>query len=175
MNIRDARTSDAAAIAEIYNDAVLTSTASFEVEPKTPEDRGQWIVARSPVHPVLVAEIDGVVAGWGALSPYSDRHAYAATAEVSVYIAAPYRSRGVGRALMCALMERGRLAELHVLLARICTENVASSTMVRSLGFTEAGTMREVGRKFGRWLDVTTWEYLLDEPRIEASDSGDTL
>ena len=175
MDIRDARTSDAAAIADIYNDTVLTTTASFDVEPKTPEDRARWLVARSPVHPVLVAEIDGAVAGWGALSPYSERPAYAATAELSVYVAAGHRSQGIGRELTRALIERGRLAALHVLLARICTENEASISMVRRLGFTEAGTMHEVGWKFDRWLDVVTWEYNLDDPCIESHGSGDTL
>lgn len=165
MDMRDATAADATVIAEIYNDAVLTTTASFDVEPKSPEDRARWLAARSPVHPVLIAEIEGTVAGWGALSPYSERPAYAATAELSVYVAAPYRGQGVGRALTRALVERGRLAALHVLLARICTENEASITMVRSLGFTDAGTMHEVGRKFGRWLDVATWEYDLDAPR----------
>ena len=165
MDIRDATAADAAVIAKIYNDAVLTTTASFDVEPKSSEDRVRWLAARSPVHPVLIAEIDGTVAGWGALSPYSERPAYAATAELSVYVAAPHRGQGVGRALTRALVERGRLAALHVLLARICTENEASITMVRSLGFTDAGTMHEVGRKFGRWLDVATWEYDLDTPR----------
>ncbi|MDY0340960.1 MAG: N-acetyltransferase family protein [Coriobacteriia bacterium] len=175
MNIRDARTSDAATIADIYNDAVLTSTASFDVEPKPAEDRERWLVARSPIHPVLIAEIDGTVAGWGALSPYSDRRAYAATAELSTYIAAPYRSRGVGRALTLALIERARLAALHMLLARICTENEASIALVRTLGFIEVGTMHEVGWKFDRWLDIVTWEYDLDDPRVEGRDSGDTL
>ncbi|MHB1136160.1 MAG: GNAT family N-acetyltransferase [Coriobacteriia bacterium] len=165
MDIRDATAADAVAIAEIYNDAVLTTTASFDTEPKTPEDRMQWLAARSTVHPVLIAEIDGTVAGWGALSPYSERPAYAATVELSVYVSASYRGQGVGRALTCALIDRGRLAALHVVLARICTENGASIAMVRSLGFTDAGTMHEVGRKFGRWLDVATWEYDLDAPR----------
>ena len=161
MEIRDATTGDAAAIAEIYNDAVLTTTASFDMEPKPVDDRARWIAARSPVHPVLVAEIDGVIAGWGALSPYSERPAYAATVEVSAYIAPAYRGQRLGSALTAALIERGRLAELHVLLARICTENEASIAMVRALGFSEAGTMHEVGRKFDRWLDVVTWEYNL--------------
>ncbi|MBN2247284.1 MAG: N-acetyltransferase [Coriobacteriia bacterium] len=175
MEIRDATAADAAGIAEIYNDAVLTTTASFDIEPKSPEDRMKWLLARSPAHPVLIAEIDGAIAGWGALSPYSERPAYAATAELSVYVAAPHRSQGVGRALTCALVERGRRAALHVLLARICTENEASIAMVRSLGFTDAGTMHQVGWKFERWLDVATWEYDLDTPRVDTSCSGDTL
>lgn len=183
MDIRDASTADAAAIAAIYSDAVLTTTASFDTEPKTAEDRAEWIASHSPAHPVIVAEIDGTVVGWGSLSSYSPRPAYAATAELSVYVAGSARGRGVGRALTRALIERGRHAALHVLLARICTENEASIAMVRALGFTEAGTMHEVGRKFGRWLDVVTWEYDLDArreqdldaPRVESGDSGDTL
>ncbi len=175
MDIRDVTSADAAAIAEIYNHAVLTTTASFDLEPKTVDDRRLWLEARSPVHPVIVAEIDGTIAGWGALSPYSERPAYAATAELSIYVHSAYRGLGVGRTLTRALIERGRLAALHVLLARICTENEASIAMVRSLGFTEAGTMHAVGRKFGRWLDVVTWEYDLDAPRVDAAASGDTL
>lgn len=163
MDIRDATAGDAAAIAEIYNDAVRTTTASFDTEPKSAEDRARWLVSRSPVHPVLVAESDGVIAGWGALSAYSDRPAYSATAEVSVYVAATHRGQRLGSTLTSALIERARLARLHVLLARICTENEASIAMVRALGFAEAGTMHEVGWKFGRWLDVVTWEYNLDE------------
>lgn len=162
MHIRDASAADAAAIAEIYNNAVLTTTASFDTEPKSPADRARWIAGRSPLHPVLVAEEDDAVIGWGALSPYSERPAYAATAEVSVYIAESYRGQGGGRALTSALIDRARRAELHVLLARICTENAASVAMVRSLGFAEAGTMHQVGRKFDRWLDVVTWEYCIE-------------
>lgn len=174
MRIRDACAADAAAIAEIYNHAVLTTTASFDVEPKSVEDRARWLAGRSPLHPVIVAEVDGAVVGWGALSPYSERPAYAATVEVSVYIAESHRSRGGGRTLTRALVDRARLAELHVLLARICTENTASIAMVRSLGFTEAGTMHEVGRKFGRWLDVVTWEYRIEDDRVAGGGSGDT-
>lgn len=163
MRIREAAIQDAPRIADIYNDAVLNSTASFDLEPKSVEEREQWLEARSASHPVLVAEHDGEIIGWGALSPYSDRAAYAATAEVSVYIDRAFRRRGVGQALTEALIERARSAELHVLLARICSENSASIEMVRKLGFSDAGTMHEVGRKFGRWLDVVTWEYVIRE------------
>lgn len=174
MHIRDARAADAAAITEIYNHAVLTTTASFDVEPRSVEDRARWLTGRSPLHPVIVAEVEGAVVGWGALSPYSERPAYAATVEVSVYIAESYRGKGGGRALTRALVDRARVAELHVLLARICTENAASIAMVRSLGFTDAGTMHEVGRKFGRWLDVVTWECRVNDGRVASGGSGDT-
>ena len=165
MQVREAVRSDAGAIADIYNHAVLTTTASFDVEPVTAEDRQRWLAGRAPQHIVLVAEEDGAVVGWGALSPYSERRAYAATAEVSVYVGEGHRGRGIGRTLTSALIEHARLAQLHTLLARICTENAGSIAMVAAQGFTDAGTMREVGWKFGRWLDVVTYEYH-PQPRV---------
>ncbi|MCK8115495.1 GNAT family N-acetyltransferase [Anaerosoma tenue] len=164
MLIRDATIADAGAIASIYSRAVLTTTASFDVEPVSAEDRERWLKARSPVHPVLVCEADGVVAGWGALSPYSERRAYAATVELSVYVDEAFRKRGIGRSITAALIERAESAQIHVLLARICTENTPSIEMVRALDFAYVGTMHEVGRKFDRWLDVATWEYIVCTP-----------
>jgi phosphinothricin acetyltransferase len=108
---------------------------------------------------VIVAIEEGELVGWGALSPYSDRSAYASTAELSVYVDERWRQRGLGRALSVALLEAAAAEGLHSVLARICTENSGSIGMVRSLGFSDAGTMHEVGYKFGRWLDVATWEY----------------
>ena len=164
MHLRPATADDAPAIARIYNKAVIGSTASFDLEPKSVADRVRWLESRAPRHPVLVAEADGRVVGWGALSPYSERPAYNATAEVSVYIDEEWRGRGIGRTLTRALLDEAGRVGLHSLLARICTENTGSVRMVRSLGFTEAGTMHEVGRKFDRWLDVVTWEYLVPAP-----------
>jgi phosphinothricin acetyltransferase len=159
MQIRPARTDDAAAIAEIYNQAVTGTTASFDTVPKTAADRRAWLEGRAKRHPVIVAEEDGEVIGWGALSRYSERPAYDATVEVSVYVDSRWHRKGTGRALTSALLDIAPHVGLHVVLARICTENTGSIAMVRSLGFTDAGTMHEVGLKFGRWLDVATWEY----------------
>ncbi len=167
MLIRPATPEDIPAITAIYNSAVLNSTASFDVEPKSIEDRHRWLAQRLPQHPVLVAEEDAAILGWGALSPYSERVAYARTAEVSVYVEEGYQMRGVGRAVSVALLQAAARAGLHAVLARICTENAASLAMMRSLGFTETGTLREVGCKFGRWLDVVTWEFIVgDEPCV---------
>ena len=159
MRIRPATAEDVAAITAIYNQAIASSTASFDVEPKSIEDRTRWLENRLPRHAVLVAEENGAVIAWGALSPYSERPAYAATAEISVYVHSDHTRRGLGRTLTTALLETGARESLHSILARICTENAGSIAMVRSLGFTDAGTMHEVGHKFGRWLDVVTWEY----------------
>lgn len=167
MPIRPATTADVPAITAIYNHAVLNSTASFDMEPKSIQDRRLWLEARLPQHPVLVADEDRVVVGWGALSPYSERPAYARTAEISVYVDETHQLRGLGRSLTVALLQTAAHVGLHSILARICTENGGSIAMVRSLGFTEAGTMREVGCKFGRWLDVATWEFIVtDDPCV---------
>jgi phosphinothricin acetyltransferase len=163
MLIRPATLADVPAITEIYNHAVLYTTASFDTEPKTLDDRQRWLSERLPKHPVLVAEADGVVVAWGALSRYSERPAYDGTVEVSVYVHEQHQQRGYGRAMTTALLEAAKDVGLHVILARICAENVGSIAMVRSLGFTESGTMHEVGRKFDRWLDVVTWEYRLGQ------------
>jgi len=111
---------------------------------------------------VLVAERDGAVAGWGSLGPWSSRGAYARTAEVSVYVDAAHRRRGVGRMLVAALVERGRAAGLGVLLARIAEANHASVALFESFGFGHIGTQRRCGEKFGRVLDVELMDLHLD-------------
>lgn len=161
MRIRPATTEDVPAVTDIYNQAVLGTTASFDVVPQCQEDRLRWFAGRKPRHPVLAAEEDGRVIGWGSLSPYSDRAAYDATAEISIYIDQDHQRRGLGAALGDRLLEEARTQELHVLLARVCTENVASMNLFRRMGFTEAGCMHEAGRKFGRWLDVAILEMRL--------------
>ena len=160
--IRRAVRADAAAMAAIYNQAVLRSTATFDTEPETPEGRERWLDEHTaPQHPVLVAERDGRVVGWASLSRYSARCAYEATVEASAYIDEGETGRGLGTALSEALLEAGRAGGVHVVLARICTENAASLAMSRKLGFFEVGVLREVGVKFGRSLDVMMLEKFL--------------
>lgn len=160
--IRPAVRGDAAAMAAIYNQAVLRSTATFDTEPETVEARERWLGEHTaPQHPVLVAERDGRVVGWASLSRYSARCAYVATVEASAYIDEAETGRGLGTALSAALLEAGRAGGVHAVLARICTENTASLAMSRKLGFFEVGVLREVGAKFGRTLDVMMLEKLL--------------
>lgn len=163
MRIRPATLADAPAITSVYNEAVTGSTASFDTELQTAEVRARWLTGRPGRHAVLVAEEDGALVGWGALSPYSDRCAYWTTAELSLYITGSCHRKGIGRALASELLETARREGLHMVLARICTENTASVALMTSLGFTDAGTMHEVGFKFGRWLDVATLEYRVPE------------
>lgn len=160
--VRPAVRRDAPAMAEIYNQAVARSTATFDTEPETVEDRERWLLDHAaPQHPVLVALHDGRVIGWASLSRYSSRPAYVATVEASAYVDENVTGRGVGRALGAALLEAGRAGGVHAVLARICTENTASLAMSRKMGFLGVGVMREVGVKFGRTLDVMMLEKLL--------------
>jgi phosphinothricin acetyltransferase len=162
ISIRPAALADAAAMAAIYNQAVVGSTATFDTEPEAVEQREAWLRDHTaPQHPVLVAERDGRVVGWASLSRYSDRCAYIATVEASTYIDENETGRGLGTALSEAVMEAGRRGGVHAVISRICTENTASLAMVRKLGFEEIGVMREVGRKFDRLLDVMFLERIL--------------
>ena len=166
--IRPAVPADAAAMARIYNQAVECSTATFDTEPETAQDREAWLSEHTaPQHPVLVAEVDGGVVGWASLSSYSSRCAYIATAEASAYVDEAHTGRGIGRRLSEVLLDAGRAGGVHAVIARICTENAASLAMSRRLGFFEVGVMREVGVKFGRRLDVMVLEKLLGDGEAE--------
>ena len=162
VRIRRATRDDAAAIAAIYNQAVASSTATFDTLPESAEDRVVWLAEHTaPQHPVLVAERDGRVIGWASLSRYSTRCAYDATVEASAYVDENETGRGLGTALTEAVFDAGRAGGVHAVVSRICTENAASLAMARKLGFFEVGVMREVGMKFGRPLDVMWLEKLL--------------
>lgn len=161
LAIRAATKDDAAAIARIYNQAVAGTTATFDTELKTEEDRRAWLANRALQHPVIVAEDDSGVVGWGAFLPWSDRCAYQSTVEMSVYVDEARHRHGVGAALSKELLRLAPERGVRTILARICSENVASLAMSKTLGFREIGTMHEVGNKFGRWLDVVMLELLV--------------
>jgi phosphinothricin acetyltransferase len=160
VQIRHARTDDAAAIAEIYNHSVTTSTDVFDLVPRTVAEQEEWLSARSGVHAVLVAD-DGGVAGFASLSPYKSRPAYRTTVECSVYVRHDRQRLGIGRLLLGRLLDLAVDHGFHAVIARIASENEASIALHAALGFETIGVEREVGRKFNRWLDVTCMERLL--------------
>ena len=164
ITIRDARPSDIPAIVDIYNESVVSSTATFDTAPKTIQDYTVWFTAHDRRHPVIIAELDGAVAGWAALSAYSDRAAYDGTAEVSLYVRRSRWNRGIGRRLFSAIVDRGRTVGLHTVISRIAEGNDVSVALHTSLGFTNVGVMREVGNKFGRMLDVMIMQRIYDDP-----------
>lgn len=146
----------------IYNPVVETSTATFDLTPRTLAEQEQWLVDRSGARAVLVAVDDGGdVVGFASLSPYRDRAAYATTVEDSVYVADGHQGRGVGRLLLDALVDTARAHGFHAMIARIVSDHEASIALHTACGFEVVGREREVGRKFGRWLDVTLMQRLL--------------
>jgi L-amino acid N-acyltransferase len=163
MVVRPATHADLPAILEIYNDAVLNTTASYDYEPSTLEQRTEWFEEKQAKgYAVFVAEDDaGRVVGWSALGPFRGRYGYRFTVENSVYVAADQRRKGIGRVLMERLIEVAREQGYHAIIAGIDTEGEASIRLHTALGFEEVGRMKEVGYKFDRWLDVVFMELLL--------------
>lgn len=160
--VRAATAVDAGGILEIYNRAVTETTDTFDLVPRTMDQQLAWIADHAGAHPAVVAvEPDGTVLGFGSLSPYRPRPAYATTVEDSVYVAVSARGRGIGRGLLAELVKLGRDHGFHSIVARVVGHNEVSIGLHRACGFAEVGVEREVGRKFNRWLDVVVMQLLL--------------
>jgi L-amino acid N-acyltransferase YncA len=165
FTIRLATEDDLEAIRAIYNYFVQHSTCTYQIELETAEERLAWFRDRNmKLHPVTVAEADGIVVAWAALSPWKSRCGYAWAAEASVYVHHEHHRRGLGKALLLDLVERAKAAGLHTVIGGASSDQHASLALQVALGFTPIGTFREVGRKFNQWLDVTYTQLLLAEP-----------
>lgn len=162
VSLRAAQESDAQAIAEIYNYEVENSTATFDLVPRSVEAQREWISARSGAFSATVA-VDSVagVIGFAALSTYRDRAGYRTTVENSVYVHRDHQRRGVGKLLLAALLDSARDSGFHTVIARIDSQSAGSLALHGSLGFVEVGVEREIGRKFGRWLDSVIMQRML--------------
>ena len=154
ITIRPATLKDLSQITEIYNEAIQNTTATFDTESKTMEEQEEWFEKHDEQHPVIVAGIESKVVGWASLSKWSDRCAYDSTAEVSVYIHADYRGRGIGKQLLEIITIEGKKQGIHSILSRITEGNVASIHLHELFGYRHVGVMKEVGKKFGKLLDV---------------------
>lgn len=159
------------AITRIYNEAILKTVATFDTKPKTLEEQKTWFAGHGHKYPVLVAGQDGLVVGWASLTRWSDRCAYSDTAEVSLYVKEEHQGKGIGRKLLEAIMAEGQKSGLHTVIARIAEGGEVSIHLHRSVGFEHIGTLREVGRKFGRLLNVHLMQRIYDTPRPE-NDAG---
>jgi L-amino acid N-acyltransferase len=162
VSIRLARPADLPAISGIYNHYVLASTCTYQTEPETIEARAAWFAAHSPSsHPVTVAELAGEIVGWGSLSPYNVRSGYRRTVEDSVYVRHDAQRRGTGKALLGDLIDRAGQAGHHTVIAGVDAEQQPSILLHERAGFTRVAHLREVGFKFGRWLDVVYLQRML--------------
>ena len=159
--IRPATAGDAEAIRRIYNHEVEHTTHTFDLVPRTLDDQRAWMRDREGALGVVVAEVDSEVTGFASLSEYRPRAAYRTSVESSVYVDESTRGRGVGRLLMQELVVVAEARGFHTMIARIAGGQEASIRLHQAVGFTTVGTEREVGRKFGGWLDVVVMQRML--------------
>ncbi|MYM69851.1 GNAT family N-acetyltransferase [Pseudoduganella sp. FT55W] len=162
MQIRDAVADDAKAIAAIYNPFIANTTISFEEEPVTNAAMAQRIAdVQAAGLPWLVLEVDGKVVGYAYATKWRVRHAYRYSVESSVYLAPECAGQGGGTALYTALLERLRACGCHLVIGGIALPNDASIALHEKMGYEKVAHFREVGFKFGRWLDVGYWQVKL--------------
>ena len=162
--LRKATVADAKAINAIHNHYVRTSTCTWQTLPETDANRVRWLKIRGPQHPVIVAEIKGLVVGWGSLSSYNSRQGWSATVEDSVFLHPNYCGKRLGKQILAELIRQARQAGHQAIIARISGEQTASLRLHVSLGFEPAGLLKGVGRKFDQDLDCAYLLKSLREP-----------
>lgn len=164
MDIRDCRVDDLPGLLAIYNDVIATSTAVYSESPATLEDRSTWWESRvNQKYPVLVANDDTGVVGFASFGDFRAWPGYRFTVEHSVHVRADRRGQGYGTALVTALLPLAAKLGKHVMVAGIDADNAASIRLHERLGFAQVGHVRQVGFKFGRWLDLVFLQRYLDQ------------
>lgn len=163
LTIRPATVDDLAAILDIYNEAVLNTTATYDIEPQTADARRRWFDEHVECGlPMFVAEMDGRVVAWSSLSTFRGKEGYRHTVENSIYVAESHRGRGIGKRMLAGLIDAARELGLHAIVAGIDAGTEVSLRLHESFGFVKVAHMKEVGRKFDRWLDVVFMQLLLE-------------
>jgi phosphinothricin acetyltransferase len=162
LDIRYATPQDAPTIASIYNQGIEDRVATLETQLRSPEERAQWLAARGPRHPVLVAADEtGTVCGWASLNSFNPRPAYDHVADISVYVDRDQRGRGIGHTLLGALETRARDLAYHKLVLAAFPTNTAGLRLYQRHGFATVGIYHEQGQLDGHWVDVIIMEKLL--------------
>jgi len=163
MKIRTAELRDLAELLEIYNYEVEHGTATLDIQPRTQAQWEAWFFAHNiENHPLIVAEKNGNIAGYASLSAYRQKEAYCSTVELSVYVHPDFRKSGVATKLLEEILEMARQDEsIHTVVSVITSENQASVHLHEKFNFSFCGTVREVGMKFGRYLDILQYQLIV--------------
>jgi L-amino acid N-acyltransferase YncA len=159
--LRPATEADLPAINAIYNHYVLHSTCTYQTEPSTEEERQEWFQQHGEMHPVIVAEEEGQVIGWGSLSRFHPRAAYGHSVEDSVYLHHEWQGRGVGSVILEELLSLAKALGHHTVLGGIDADQKGSVALHAKFGFVKVSHLKEVGYKQGRWLDVIWMQKML--------------
>jgi phosphinothricin acetyltransferase len=159
--VRPASRDDLPAINAIYNHYVLHSTATYQTVPSTEREREEWFEARGERHPVVVAEIDGVVVGWGSLNKFHARQAYENSVDDSIYLHHEHLGRGMGSLILAELIRLAKEIGHHTILGGIDASQAPSIALHEKFGFVKVSHLKEVGFKQGRWLDVIWMQKML--------------
>jgi L-amino acid N-acyltransferase YncA len=163
IEIRPARSDDLEAMLKIYNDAIVNTTAVYDYQPRSSDLQRQWFETKQNQGlPVFVAHDGAAVIGFGSFGPFRPWPAYQYTAENSLYVDSSYRRQGAGTALLARLISGAQTAGYHAMIAGIDAANEASLALHRKAGFQPVAHFREVGWKFGRWLDLVFMERILE-------------
>jgi len=165
IRIRLAEENDLKDILAIYNDIIINTTAVYEYRPHTMAMRSAWYEAKKKDgYPVFVAEENNQIVGFSSFGPFRAWAAYKYSVENSVYVAAEHRGKGIGKLLMSPLIEVAKKKDMHAIIASIDASNLASIVLHKSFGFEEVAHFKQVGFKFGRWLDLKFFELILITP-----------
>jgi len=165
IQIRTALETDLEAMLAIYNDVIINTTAVYDYEPHTLEMRRQWFrIKEAQGFPVFVAEENGRIVGFSSIGPFRAWAAYKYSVENSVYVAADQRGKGIGKKLIEPLIRAAEQLNMHTIIAGIDATNEASIMLHRKLGFEEVAHFKQVGYKFGRWLDLKFLQLILQTP-----------
>ena len=170
FTLRPADAGDAQIITDITNQAIIHTTAIWTLNPVTTEARAAWMrdrIARGM--PVIVAQVDGQVVGFGSYGDFRPHEGYRHTVEHSLYVSPDAQGQGIGRSLLAALIAHAASHDRHVIVGCIDASNEGSRALHRSAGFVETGLMPQVGRKFYRWLDLLIMQKTLGEADAAAS------
>jgi len=159
--IRTANIKDISSIQEIYNEAIRNTNATFDTKEKSIDEIKDWFNSHGLKNPIIIAKEKDNIIGWASLNKYDEKKAYSDTTELSLYVKSDFQSKGIGKKLMENILSEGKKAGVHVVLARVTAGNKISSHLHKSFGFEKIGTLKEVGKKFGKILNVHIYEKIL--------------